>query len=73
MNILLHVMILYYILYTYKTKYTCLFLRPVNILAVLSVLMEVFSIMRFKFCKILMVMNYLQNCQELLFEEICNF
>lgn len=47
MNILLHIMILYYILYTYKTKYTCLFLRPVNILAVLSVLLEGFSIMRF--------------------------
>lgn len=47
MDILLHIMILYYILYTYKTKYTCLFLRPVNILAVLSVLMEVLSIMRF--------------------------
>ncbi len=47
MDILLHIMILYYILYTYKTKYTCLFLRPVNILAVLSVLLEGFSIMRF--------------------------
>lgn len=47
MNILLHIMILYYILYTYKTKYTCLFLRPVNILAVLSVLLEGFPIMRF--------------------------
>lgn len=47
MNILLHIMILYYILYTYKTKYTCLFLRPVNILAVLSVLLEGFSIMWF--------------------------
>lgn len=47
MDILLHIMILYYILYTYKTKYTCLFLRPVNILAVLSVLLEGFSIRRF--------------------------
>lgn len=48
MNILLHIMILYYILCTYKTKYTCLFLRPVNILAVLSVLFGGFLfIMRF--------------------------
>ncbi len=47
MNILLHIMILYYMVYTYKTKYTCLFLRPVNIPAVLPVLLEGFSIMRF--------------------------
>ncbi len=47
MNILLHTMILYYMVYTYKTKYTCLFLRPVNIPAVLPVLLEGFSIMRF--------------------------
>ncbi len=36
MNILLHIMILYYMVYTYKTKYTCLFLRPVNIPAVFA-------------------------------------
>ncbi len=70
MNILLHIMILYYMVYTYKTKYTCLFwgqlIFPQCCLCFWRVSLScgLFAF-QLKFCKILMIMNYLQNCQDL--------